>query len=142
MCFKLSCDHLKQFYTAIDKITAEENLSHVAKTHYRPGAQPALHFEGVIFMKSHSMTSSYLSNCGTTFSQTVTYNNNVFLPADTKSMVYKHPHSAQRWLIKTERFTTALEGESPVSSEISDITSYTHAQNSILHINNAEKNDD
>jgi len=64
------------------------------------------------------------------FSQTVTYNNNnnVFLPADTKSIVYKHTHSAQRWLIKTERFTTALEAESPVSSEISDFTPYAHAQ--------------
>ena len=88
------------------------------------------------------MTSSYLSNCGKTFSQTVTYNSNAFLPADTKSMVYKHPHSAQRWLIKTERLTTALEAESPVSSEISDFTSYAHAQRNILHINNAEKTDD
>jgi len=34
------------------------------------------------------------------FSQTVTYNNNVFLPADMKSIPYKHTHSAQRWLIK------------------------------------------
>jgi len=85
------------------------------------------------------MTSSYLSNCGITFLQTVTYNYNVFLPADTKSMLYKHP---QRWLIKTERFTTALEAESPVSSEISDFTPYTHAQSNILHINNVEKTDD
>jgi len=88
------------------------------------------------------MTSSYLSNRGTTFSQTVTSNNNVFLPADTKSIVYKHPHSAQRWLIKTERFTTALEAESPVSSDISDFTPYTHAQSNILHINNVGKTDD
>jgi len=36
-------------------------------------------------MKFHSMTLSWLFNRGTTFSQTVTYNNNVFLPADTKS---------------------------------------------------------
>jgi len=93
-------------------------------------------------MKFHSMTSSYLSNRGATFSQTVTYNNHVFLPADTKSMVYKQPHSAQRWLMKTERFTTALEAETPVSSEISDFTPYTHAQSNILHINNAEKTDD
>jgi len=60
-------------------------------------------------MKFQSMTSWCLFNRGTTFSQTVTYNNNVFLPADTKSIVYKHTHSAQRWLIKTQRFTTALE---------------------------------
>jgi len=43
----------------------------------------------------------------------------------TRSPQYKHTHSAQRWLIKTnktERFTTALEAESPVSSKISDFT--------------------
>jgi len=45
---------------------------------------------GGIFVKFHSMTSSFSFNRGTTFSQTVTYNNNVFLPADTKSIVYKH----------------------------------------------------
>ena len=110
-----------------------------------PGAQPALHFGGAIIMKFHSMTSSCLFNHGTTFSQTVTYNNNVFLPADTKSIVYKHTHSAHRWLMKTdktERFTTALEGESPVSSEISDFTPYAHAQSNIQHIKYAEKTDD
>jgi len=84
-----------------------------------------------IFMKFHSMTSSYLSNRGTTFSQTVTYNSNAFLPADTKSIVYKHTHSAQRWLIKT-RFTIALEAESPVSSEISDFTPHAHAKSNII----------
>ena len=63
-------------------------------------------------MKFISMTSSYLSNPGATFSQTVTYNNNAFLPADTKSIVYIHTHSLQRWSIKTERFTTGLEAES------------------------------
>jgi len=52
-------------------------------------------------MKFHSMTSLCLFNRGTTFSQTVTYKNIVFLPADTKSIVYKHTHSAQHWLIKT-----------------------------------------
>jgi len=93
-------------------------------------------------MKFHSMTSSYLSNCGATFSQTVTYNDNAFLPADTKSIVYKHTHSAQRWLLKTDRFTTALEAESPVSSEISDFTPYAHAQSNILHTKYAEKTDD
>jgi len=66
-------------------------------------------------MKFHSMTSSCLFNRGTTFSQMVTYNNNVFLPADTKSIAQiAYTRSAQRWLIKihkTERFTTALEAE-------------------------------
>jgi len=42
-----------------------------------------------------SMTSSCLFNRGTTFSQTVT-DNNEFLPADTKPVVYKHTHSGQR----------------------------------------------
>jgi len=42
---------------------------------------------GAIFMKFHSMTSSCLFNRGTTFSQTVTYNGNVLLLADTKSTV-------------------------------------------------------
>jgi len=72
----------------------------------------------------------------------VTYNNNVFLPADTKSIVYKHTHSAQRWLINTENFTIALEAESRVSSEISDFTPYAHAQSNILHVKYAEKTDD
>ena len=100
---------------------------------------------GGSFMKFHSMTSSCLFNRGTTFSQTVTYNDNVFLPADTKSIVYKHTHSALRWLIKTdktERFTTALEAESPMSSEISDFTPYAHVQSNIQHIKHAEKTDD
>jgi len=56
---------------------------------------------GGIYTKFHSTTSSCLFNRGTTFSQTVTYTNNVFLPTDTTSIVYKHTHSAQRWLIKT-----------------------------------------
>jgi len=88
------------------------------------------------------MTSSCLFNRGTTFSQTVTYNNNVFFPADTKFIVHKHTHSAQRCFTKTERFTTALEAESPVSSEMSDFTPYAHAQSNILHIKYAEKTDD
>ena len=75
------------------------------------------------FHEIHSMTLLCLFERSATFSQTVTYNNNnVILPADTKSIVYKRTHSAQRWLIKTECFTTALEAESPVSSEISDLT--------------------
>jgi len=58
---------------------------------------------------------------------------------------YKHTHSAQRWLIKTdktERFTTALEAESPASSEISDFTPYAHAQSNIQRNKYAEKTDD
>ena len=70
---------------------------------------------GAIVMKFHSMTSSCLLNRGTTLSQTVTYNNNIFLP-QTWCPQQKHTHSAQRWLIKTECFTTALEAESPVSN--------------------------
>jgi len=45
----------------------------------------------------------------------------------TRSPYYKHTHSAQRWLIntdKTERFATALEAESPVSREISDLWNF------------------
>ena len=109
--------------------------------------QPDFDFGGGnFFMKFHSITSSCLFNRGTTFSQTVTCNDNVFLHADTKSIVYKHTHSAQRWTTqktdKTERFTTALEAESPVSSENSDFTPYAHAQSNIQHIKYAEKTDD
>jgi len=88
------------------------------------------------------MTSSCLFSHSTTYSQTVAYNNKVFLPADTKSIVYKHTHYAQRWLIKTERFTRALQAESAVSSEISDFAPYAHAQSNILHVKYAEKTDD
>jgi len=45
---------------------------------------------GTIFMNFHSMTSSCLFNRGTTFSQTLTYNNNVFLAADMKSILQTH----------------------------------------------------
>jgi len=93
-------------------------------------------------MKFDSMASSYLSIRGTTFLQTVTYNNNVFLTADTKSIAFQHTHSAQRWLIKTERFTTALEADSPVSYKISDFTPYAHKQSNIPHIKYAGKTDD
>jgi len=95
---------------------------------------------GAIFMKFHLMTSSCLFNRGTTFSQMVTYNNMYFC-SQTRCPQYKHTHSAQRWLIKTdktERFATALEAESPVSSEISDFTPYAHALSNILHIKYAE----
>jgi len=44
--------------------------------------------------------------------------------------------------MKTECFTTALEAELPVSSEISDFTPYAHAQSNILHIKYAEKTDE
>ena len=44
-------------------------------------------------MKFHSMTSSCLFNRGTTFSHTVTYNNGVFLRAETKSIVQTHTFS-------------------------------------------------
>jgi len=53
------------------------------------GATSSSFRRGEIFTKCHSMTSSCLFNRGTTFSQTVTYNNNVFLPADTKSIVQR-----------------------------------------------------
>jgi len=50
------------------------------------GAQPALHFgEGAIFTKCHSMTSSCLFNHGTTFSQTITYNNIMYFCPQTRS---------------------------------------------------------
>jgi len=43
---------------------------------------------------------------------------------------------------KTERFTTALEAEWPVSSEISNFTPYAFAQSNIQHIKYAEKTND
>jgi len=89
------------------------------------------------------MTSSCLFNLSTTFSQTVTYNNTVFLPADTKCIAQTHTFCTT--LVKTdktERFATALEAESPVPSEISDFMPYAHAQSSIQHIKYAEKTDD
>jgi len=63
----------------------------------------------------------------------------------TRSPWYKHTHSAQSWLIKTdktERFTTALEAESPAASEIFDFKPYVHAQSNTQHIKYAEKTDD
>jgi len=65
----------------------------------------ALHFGGAIFTKFHLMMSSFLFKHGTTFSQTVTYNNNnnnVFCP-QTRRPYYKDTHSAQRGLIKTDK---------------------------------------
>ena len=130
--FSIAQDSVNQIHSSClcvterDTSTIAINLRYNGKSPCRrdicvgSGAQPALPFGGRgIFMKFHSIVSSYLSNCSTNFSQTVTYNNNVFLPADSKTIVYKHPHSAQRWLIKTELFAS-LEAESPVSSEISD----------------------
>ena len=76
-------------------------------------------------MKFHSMTSSCLFNRGTSFSQTVKYNNNAFLPLDTKSIVQTHTFCTmlvnKNRLTKQKHFTAALEAESPVSSEISDL---------------------
>jgi len=100
---------------------------------------------GAIFTKFYLMTSSCLFNRGTTFSQTVTYNNsNVFLPADTKSIVQRHTFCTT--LVNKNRqnrtFTTALEAASLVSSEISDFTPYVHAQSNFQHIKYAEKTDD
>jgi len=69
----------------------------------------------------------------------------MYFCSQTRSPQYKHTHSAQRWLIKThktERFTTALEAESAVSSEISNFTPCDHAQSNIQHIKYAEKTDD
>jgi len=69
----------------------------------------------------------------------------MYFCSQTRSPQYKHTHSARRWLIKTdktERFTTALEPESPVSTEISYFTPYAHAQSNIQHIKYAEKTDD
>ena len=43
---------------------------------------------------------------------------------------------------KTERCTTALEAESPVSSKMSDFKPSAHAQSNILHVKYAEKIDD
>jgi len=45
----------------------------------------------------------------------------------TRSPQHKNTHSTQRWLIKTdktERFTTVLEAELPVSREISDFRNF------------------
>jgi len=53
---------------------------------FQSAAQPALHFGGAVFMKIHAMMSSCIFNRGTT----VTSNNNVFCPADTKSIVQTH----------------------------------------------------
>jgi len=90
-------------------------------------------------MKFHSMTPSCLFSRGTTFSQTATHNNNVFLLADTKSII--QTHSTQCWLIKTERYTTASEAESAVKRNFW-LTPCAHAQSNILHIKYAEKTDD
>ena len=82
-------------------------------------------------------------NRGTTFSQTVSCNIMYFCP-QTQSPQHKHTLSAQRLLKqadKAERFTTGLEAESPVTSDISDFTPYAHAQNNIADIKYADKID-
>ena len=45
-----------------------------------------------VFMTTEGRYQGMLSQC-----------HNVFLPADTKSIVNKHTHSAQRWLNKTKQ---------------------------------------
>jgi len=97
------------------------------------------------------MTSSCLFNRGTTFSQMVTYNNNnVFLPADTKSIVQRHIFcttlvnknkqkqnvSQQRWRLNHRCQSNFL------TCEISDFTLYAHAQSNIQHIKYAENTDE
>jgi len=60
----------------------------------------------------------------------------------TRHPQHKHTLSAQRWLKqadKAERFTTGLEAESPVTSDISDFTPYAHAQSNIADIKYADK---
>jgi len=98
---------------------------------------------GATFMKFHSMTSSCSFNRGTTFSQTVTYNN-VFLPAHTKSIV------------QTYTFCTTLVNKNSqnrtfynsVGGWITGVKrnfwyhAICHAQSNILHIKYAEKTDD
>jgi len=86
------------------------------------GAQPALHFGGRKFLEISFDDAIVLIQPWYNF---FANGHNVFLPADTKSVVYKHTHAAQRWLIKTkQRFTTALEAKSLVSSEISDLRNF------------------
>ena len=91
------------------------------------GAQPALHFGGVCNFHEISFDDVIVLirpfNRGTTFSQTV--GDNVFLAADTKSIVQTHIFCTTLGnKNKTERFATALEAESPVSSEISDLRNF------------------
>jgi len=106
---------------------------------------------GAIFMKFHSMTSSCSFNRGTTFSQTVTCNNNVILPADTKSIVYKHTHSAQRLTtlkmtkpnVLQQRWRLNHRCQAKfLTCKISDLTPYAHAPSNIQQIKYAEKTDD
>jgi len=54
------------------------------------GAQPARHFGGDNFNEISFDYVIVLIHRGRTFSQTVTYNNYLFLPADTKSIVQTH----------------------------------------------------
>ena len=70
------------------------------EVYFTAGAQPALHFGGGNFHEISFDDVIVLIQPWYNFSQTVTYNNNVFLSADTNSIAYKHTHSAQRWLIK------------------------------------------
>jgi len=66
---------------------------------------------GAIFIQFHSMTSSWWFNRGTTFSQTVTDNNNVFLPADTKNthtLCTIQTHTLCTMLVNKNRLNRAL----------------------------------
>jgi len=81
--------------TFLLKQTASYFVTHGSSVHavwymHRNRGATSSSFRGAIFTKFHSMTSSCLFNRGTTFSQTVTYNNNEFLPTDTKSIVQRH----------------------------------------------------
>jgi len=110
-----------------------------------PGAQPALHFgvgrfSGNFIRWRHRAYSTVVQIFHKWSHVIILY----FCP-QTRSPYYKHTHSARRWLIKTDktkRFATALEAESPVSSETSDFTPYAHAHSNIVHIKYAEKTDD
>ena len=114
------------------------------------GAQPAIHFGGDNF---HEISFDYVIvfiHRSRTLSQTVTYNNNVFLPADTKSIVQTHTSCTtlveqkrtkqnvlqQRWGLNHRCQAKFL------TCEISNITPYVHAQSNIQHIKYAEKTDD
>ena len=94
------------------------------------GAQPALHFGGGKFSRNvirwrHRAYSTVVQLFRKRSHIIIMY----FYP-QTRSPQYKDKHSAQCWSIKTDKtewFTTALEAESPMSSEISDFTPYAHA---------------
>jgi len=67
--------------------------------YFETGAQPAVHFEGEIFMNFHSMMSSCLFNRVTTFSLTVT--DKVLFAAFPKTRTFQFYQDADR-TIRTE----------------------------------------